>query len=74
MDLARENDVLFFPTPHGVSARESPAVLDAAPDVRVVDLSGDLGLRDAAQYEQHFDMQSEERNCRSTRAVSAPSR
>jgi N-acetyl-gamma-glutamyl-phosphate reductase len=54
VDLARENDVLFFATPHGVSARESPAVLDAAPDVRVVDLSGDFRLDDAAQYEEHY--------------------
>jgi N-acetyl-gamma-glutamyl-phosphate reductase len=54
VDLARENDVLFFATPHGVSAKESPAVLDAAPGVRVVDLSGDFRLADAGAYEQHY--------------------
>ncbi len=54
VDLARENDVLFFATPHGVSARESPAVLDAAPAVRVVDLSGDFRLDSAQAYQEHY--------------------
>ena len=44
---------VFFATPHGVSAKESlRRVLDAAPDVRVVDLSGDLPSgRMPRQYE-----------------------
>jgi N-acetyl-gamma-glutamyl-phosphate reductase len=50
VDLARSNDVLFFAAPHGVAAKEVPAVLDANPAVRVVDLSGDFRLRDAALY------------------------
>lgn len=54
VDLAAENDVLFFATPHGVSAREAPAVLDAAPAVHVVDLSGDFRLDSAAAYEEHY--------------------
>jgi len=54
VDLARENDVLFFATPHGVSAREAPAVLDAAPAVRVVDLSGDFRLDSAEAYLEHY--------------------
>jgi N-acetyl-gamma-glutamyl-phosphate reductase len=54
VDIARENDVLFFATPHGVSARETPAVLDAAPGVRVVDLSGDFRLDDAPLYLEHY--------------------
>ncbi len=53
-DLARENDLLFFATPHGVSAREAPAVLDLSPDVRIVDLSGDFRLDSAALYEEHY--------------------
>ena len=53
-DLARENDVLFFATPHGVSAKESPAVLDAAPDVRIVDLSGDFRLATGEAYLEHY--------------------
>jgi len=53
-DLARENDVLFFATPHGVSAKEAPAVLDASDAVKVVDLSGDFRLADAALYERHY--------------------
>jgi N-acetyl-gamma-glutamyl-phosphate reductase len=50
IDLARENDVLFFAAPHGVAAKEVPAILDAVPAARVVDLSGDFRLRDAAAY------------------------
>jgi N-acetyl-gamma-glutamyl-phosphate reductase len=54
VDLALDNDVLFFATPHGVSAKESPAVLDASDTVKIVDLSGDFRLADAALYEQHY--------------------
>jgi hypothetical protein len=53
-DLARDNDVLFFATPHGVSAKETPSVLDAAPEVRVVDLSGDFRLASAEAYLEHY--------------------
>ena len=54
VDLAAENDVLFFATPHGVSAKESPAVLDACDTVKLVDLSGDFRLADAALYAEHY--------------------
>jgi N-acetyl-gamma-glutamyl-phosphate reductase len=50
VDLAKSNDVLFFAAPHGVAAKEVPAVLDASPAVRVIDLSGDFRLKDAARY------------------------
>ena len=53
-DLARENDVLFFATPHGVAAKEAPVVLDAAPELRVVDLSGDFRLATAEAYLEHY--------------------
>ncbi len=48
--LARENDVVFFAKPHGVSATELPTLLEAAPELRVVDLSGDFRLPDPGQY------------------------
>jgi LysW-gamma-L-alpha-aminoadipyl-6-phosphate/LysW-L-glutamyl-5-phosphate reductase len=48
--LARENDVLFQAKPHGVSAAQSPGLLDGAPRVKVIDLSGDFRLRDADEY------------------------
>ncbi len=54
VDLARDNDVLFFATPHGVAAKEAPSVLDAAPAVRVVDLSGDFRLATAEAYLEHY--------------------
>ncbi len=50
VDLAKGNDLLFFAAPHGVAAKEVPAVLAASPRVKVVDLSGDFRLRDAAAY------------------------
>lgn len=54
VDLARCNDVLFFATPHGVAAKEAPDVLDSAPDVKVIDLSGDWRLDSGALYAEHY--------------------
>lgn len=50
VDLAKVNDLVFFAAPHGVAAKEVPAVLEASPTVRVVDLSGDFRLKDGASY------------------------
>lgn len=49
-DVARlaECDVVFFATPHNVAMRMMPALL--ANQVRVIDLSADFRLRDAAQW------------------------
>src|SRR5688572_25131618 len=54
--LARENDVLFQAKPHGVSAAQSPGLLDAAPRARVIDLSGDFRLKDPSQYEAWYGL------------------
>ncbi len=53
--LAREVDVLFLALPHGEGAARMAAVLDAAPDVRVIDLSGDFRLADAAEWEEAYE-------------------
>ncbi len=53
--LARDNDLLLYAKPHGVAATELPALLDAAPNVRIVDLSGDFRLKDAAAYPEWYD-------------------
>lgn len=53
-EIAAANDVLFQAKPHGVSALETPALLDANPGVRVVDLSGDFRLRDPGLYEPWY--------------------
>lgn len=50
-DLARDCDVVFFATPHGVSAAHAPGVAERA---RVVDLSGDFRLADAPAYRAHY--------------------
>ena len=54
VDLAKTNDVLFFAAPHGVSAKETPAVLAINDHVKIVDLSGDFRLRDGALYPTHY--------------------
>jgi N-acetyl-gamma-glutamyl-phosphate/LysW-gamma-L-alpha-aminoadipyl-6-phosphate reductase len=54
VDLAREHDLLFFAAPHGVAAKEVGAVLEADPRVKVVDLSGDFRLKDAAAYPEVY--------------------
>ena len=55
--LAHENDVLFYAKPHGVAAAEIPALLEAAPDLRIVDLSGDFRLPDPSQYPTWYDFE-----------------
>ena len=55
--LARDVDVLVFAAPHGVAAGAVGAVFDAAPDVRVIDLSGDFRLEDPAAYPVHYGWQ-----------------
>ena len=45
-------DVALLGLPHRVSAQHAPAILAAG--AKVVDMSGDFRLRDAAVYEQHY--------------------
>ena len=52
--LARDVDVVFSAKPHGVAANELPPLLEGAPNCRVIDLSGDFRLRDAAAYDPWY--------------------
>jgi len=45
-DLGADHDLVVFATPHGVAAEQATGLLDAHPDVRVIDLSGDHRLSD----------------------------
>ena len=45
-------DVVFFATPHNVAMREVPALIEQG--IRVVDLSADFRLRDAAVWEHWY--------------------
>ena len=45
-------DILFFATPHGVCMTEAPALL--AKGVKIIDLSADFRLRDAAVFERWY--------------------
>jgi N-acetyl-gamma-glutamyl-phosphate reductase len=47
-----ECDVVFFATPHTVAMRSVPALLEAG--ARVIDLSADFRLRDAALWEHWY--------------------
>jgi N-acetyl-gamma-glutamyl-phosphate reductase len=48
----RDCDVVFFATPHNVAMRSVPALLEAG--VRVIDLSADFRLRDAALWSRWY--------------------
>ena len=54
LTLARASDVVFFAKPHGVAASELPPIHEAAPDVKIVDLSGDFRLPDPSAYEAWY--------------------
>jgi N-acetyl-gamma-glutamyl-phosphate/LysW-gamma-L-alpha-aminoadipyl-6-phosphate reductase len=51
-EAAREMDVVLLGLPHKVSAQKVPAML--ASGARIVDLSGDFRLRDAAAYRRYY--------------------
>lgn len=50
--IAQDNDVVFLATPAGVSAELTPQLMQK--NVKVIDLSGDLRLRSAEQYEAWY--------------------
>lgn len=49
-ELGRTCDVVFSAKPHAVAAADIPALLEAEPTARVIDLSGDYRLKDPALY------------------------
>src|SRR4051794_40598095 len=51
-EAARGADVALLALPHKVSAHHAPAIVAAG--VKVVDMSGDFRLRDAAAYERYY--------------------
>jgi N-acetyl-gamma-glutamyl-phosphate reductase len=54
--VAKRVEALVFALPHGEAARLVPEALDANPSVRIVDLSGDFRLDDAAAWERAYSM------------------
>src|SRR5690349_5403375 len=52
-EAARGVDVVLLGLPHGVSATKVPELV-AIEGLKVVDMSGDFRLRDAAAYERHY--------------------
>src|SRR4029079_10949686 len=51
-EAARRADVALLALPHKVAAHHAPAIVAAG--VKVVDMSGDFRLRDAAAYERYY--------------------
>jgi N-acetyl-gamma-glutamyl-phosphate reductase len=51
-EVAAGVDVVFLGLPHRVSATQVPELIETG--VRIVDLSGDFRLRDAATYERYY--------------------
>jgi N-acetyl-gamma-glutamyl-phosphate reductase len=51
-EAARGADIALLALPHKVSAHHAPAIVAAG--VKVVDMSGDFRLRDAAAYERYY--------------------
>jgi N-acetyl-gamma-glutamyl-phosphate reductase len=52
-EAARDVDVVLLGLPHTVAAAKVPE-LAARPGLKVVDMSGDFRLKDAAAYERHY--------------------
>ncbi len=52
-EAARGADVVLLGLPHGVAATKVPE-LAALPDLKIVDMSGDFRLRDAAEYARWY--------------------
>jgi N-acetyl-gamma-glutamyl-phosphate reductase len=52
-EVARLADVVFLALPHGISMTVAPAFLAAGK--KVIDLSADFRLRDAAEYERWYE-------------------
>src|SRR5947209_5158299 len=52
--VLRGCDVVFFATPTGVAMQEARAVLESG--ARIIDLSADFRLRDAAEWERWYGM------------------
>lgn len=50
--LGRSVDVVFFSTPHGVSMKFAPKVLEGG--ARVIDLSADYRLKDLSVFEKYY--------------------
>jgi LysW-gamma-L-alpha-aminoadipyl-6-phosphate/LysW-L-glutamyl-5-phosphate reductase len=51
-EAAKGCDVALLGLPHKVSAQQAPAILDSG--ARIVDMSGDFRLTDAAAYKQYY--------------------
>ncbi len=54
-DAARACDVVFLATPHGASMQAAPAILKAGK--RVVDISADYRLKNAAWYPEYYQFE-----------------
>jgi N-acetyl-gamma-glutamyl-phosphate reductase len=54
--VAKRVEALVFSLPHGEAAKLVPVALAAKPSIRIVDLSGDFRLDDAAEWAKAYGM------------------
>jgi len=54
VELAGDHEAVLFAAPHGVAAAHAPALLEADPELKVIDLSGDFRLATGALYAEHY--------------------
>lgn len=50
--ISKNNEIVFLATPSGVSNSLIPALVET--EIKVIDLSGDLRLKEASEYEQWY--------------------
>jgi N-acetyl-gamma-glutamyl-phosphate reductase len=53
-EAAKGCDVALLGLPHRVSAQKVPEILAAAPSIKIVDMSGDFRLKNAAAYARYY--------------------
>jgi LysW-gamma-L-alpha-aminoadipyl-6-phosphate/LysW-L-glutamyl-5-phosphate reductase len=53
-EAAKGVDVVLLGLPHTVTAAKVPEIVAAAPEVKIVDMSGDFRLQDAKSYERWY--------------------
>ncbi len=56
-EVALRSDFVFTATPHGVSMKAVPKILEE--DTKVVDLSGDFRFSDTSRYEKYYGLKHE---------------
>lgn len=55
-DIVRNTDFVFLALPHGSSMKQAELLLTMNPDLKIIDLSADFRIKDAAVYEKWYGL------------------